>query len=259
MKVEEPPPIQPTRQIGIERAVPPADEAGGSRDDRRSSDGDRDAQHELHDIAAVHGVETEDLTPNIRSAMVGLIAEVAELREELHQNRKRLEYMTTLADQDSISLVLNRRAFVRELSRALVIAQRRGTDSSLLFVEIENLKAINERHGLDAGDAAIEHIAALIQGQMPEGEIVGRVGGAEFGIILIGEQEDQARERAEALIAAAAAQPLVWESAETPLSLIWGAFFLSGFDDAGAAMVAADRRMRTGDRHMPADAGDMST
>ena len=70
-------------------------------------------------MAAVHGVAEDDLTPNIRGAIVGLIAEVASLREELDQSRNRLEYLTALADQDSALQLLNRRAFVRELTRAL--------------------------------------------------------------------------------------------------------------------------------------------
>ena len=244
MKVEEPPPIQPARRIELERTVPPPDEMGGSRDEHRFAHSDRDTQHELHDIAAVHGVDADDLTPNIRNAMVGLIAEVAVLRESLDQNRKRLEYLATLADQDPVALVLNRRAFVRELSRALTIAQRRGTESSMVFLEIENLKSVNTRYGLAAGDAAIEHVAGTLQNLMPEGDIVGRIGGAEFGIILIGEQEDRARERAEALVRSIADRPLVWENMEIPLAVIWGTYFLGGTEDAGVAMVAADREMR---------------
>ncbi len=245
MKIEETPPIQPARQVGIEQSVPPADATGESRDQRRSNPEERETERELQDVAAVHGVDEDDLTPNIRDAMVGLIAEVATLREALEQNHNRLEYLTMLSDQDPVSLVLNRRAFVRELSRALMIAQRRGTDSSLLFVKIENLKSINTEHGLAAGDAAIEHVAGIMQAQIPEGDVVGRVGGAVFGIILIGEQEAQTQERAETLAATVAERPLIWENAEVPLTLIWGTRYLHGDEDAGEAMNAADREMRT--------------
>lgn len=244
MKVEEPPPVQATRQVGTEQTVQPPDATDGSRDDRRSDGDDRDPAPKLQDVAAMHGVEEDDLTPNIRSAMVQLIAEVADLREALDRNRHRLEYLTMLADQDPVSQVFNRRAFVRELSRALSIAQRRNTASSLLFVEIENLKAVNTRFGLAAGDEAIEHVAAIIRGDMPEGNVIGRIGGAEFGIILIGEQEDLASARGEALADAVAARALVWESEEIPLKLIWGMHALQGDEDAGSALNAADRQMR---------------
>lgn len=244
MKVEEPPPIQTTRSVGTEQSVPPAVATDGSRDDGRSGQNESDVHEELQDVAAVHGVAEDDLTPNIRGAMVGLIAEVASLREELLQSHNRLDYLTALADQDAVSLVLNRRAFVRELTRALTIARRRNTDSSLLFLEIENLKSVNVRFGLAAGDAAIEHAATIIQSNVPEGNIIGRVGGAEFGVILIGEPEELARERAQVMADTIAERPLVWENSELPLSLNWGAYFLQDETDAGAAMNAADRRMR---------------
>mgnify|MGYP002839498703 CR=1 FL=1 len=139
MKVEEPPPIQHLRQVGTERSVPPADATGGSRDDGRSSPDEREVHEELQDVAAVHDVSEDDLSPNMWDAMVGLIAEVASLREEMEQSRNRLEYLTALADQDSVLQLLNRRAFVRELTRALSIANRRNTNSSLVFLEVENL------------------------------------------------------------------------------------------------------------------------
>lgn len=244
MKVEEPPPIQMTRSVGTEQSVPPAVATGGSRDDRRPDQNERDVHEELQDVAAVHGVAEDDLTPNIRGAMVGLIAEVASLREELAQSRNRLDYLTALADQDTVSLVLNRRAFVRELTRALAIAGRRNTGSSLLFLEVENLKSVNVRFGLAAGDAAIEHAAAIVQNNVPEGNIIGRVGGAEFGVILIGEPEELARERAHLLADTIAERPLIWENTEVALSLNWGSYFLQDEEDAGAAMNAADRQMR---------------
>lgn len=244
MKVEEPQPILPARQIGLERAVPPPDSAGGSHDHRRSHPDEREAAPALEDVASVHGVDEDDLTPNVRNAMVELIAEVATLREALDQNRNRLEYLTMLADQDPVSLVLNRRAFVRELSKALMIAQRRGTDSGLLFVRIENLKLVNAHYGLAAGDAAVEHVAGVIQDHTPDGDVVGRIGGAVFGVILIGEQKEQARLRAANLTAAVGERPLVWQGTSVPLTLIAGIYDLNESEDASAAMNAADERLR---------------
>lgn len=251
MKVEEPPPIQTPRQVGSEQTVPPADQTGGSRDDRRSGKEERDVHEELQDVAAVHGVAEDDLTPNVRGAMVQLIAEVASLREELEQSRNRVEYLTAPADQDTVSSVLNRRAFVRELTRALSIGRRRNIDSSLLFLEIENLKSVHTKLGLAAGDGAVEHVAEIIRGNVPDGNVVGRVEGAEFGVILIGETEDSARNQARNLAELVSARPFVWEGAAFPLSLIWGIHTLQNEEDAGAAMTVADRTMRGSGQQVP--------
>ena len=176
--------------------------------------------------------------------MVGLIAEVASLREELDQSRNRLEFLTALADQDSVSQLLNWRAFVRELTRAFSIANRRNTNRSLVFFEVENLKSINTRFGLSAGDAAIEHVGSIIQINVPEGNVIGRVGGAEFGVILIDEPQDLAEERAQVLADVVPGRPVVFLGHEVALSLVWGVHFLQDGEDAGATMNAADHRMR---------------
>ncbi|MEX2614812.1 MAG: GGDEF domain-containing protein [Alphaproteobacteria bacterium] len=241
MKVEETPPISSARRIGTERSVPPPDATATSpegREERRRDSG------EPHDMAALHGIDENDLTPEVRAAIGELIAEVASLRESLAQSGRRLDYLNALADQDSLSATLNRRAFVRELSRALTIARQHDSGSSLMFLEIEDLKELNIRYGLAAGDAAIEYVAAILQDRLTDGAVVGRLGGAEFGLILIGEQPDDARLRGNALAAAVAAQPLFWEGHEIWLALRTGIHPLQPNEDASAAMNATDRALR---------------
>ena len=143
-----------------------------------------------------------------------------------------------------MSLLLNRRAFVRELTRALSIARRRNTSSSLIFLEVDNLKSVNKQFGLSAGDAAIELVGSVIENNVPDGNVVGRVGGAEFGVILSGEPEELAQERVKMLADIVSGQPLVWESNEISLRLVWGVHFLQDDEDSGAAMNATDRQMR---------------
>lgn len=241
MKIEEAPPIQPSRQVGTGRSVPVPGATETSRDENGSR---RERQETPHDIAALHGVDEDELTPNVRQAMEGLIAEVVSLREALEQGNRRLEYLNALADQDSLSATLNRRAFVRELSRVLAIAQRNDTDSTLVFLEIETLKDVNVRHGLAAGDAAIEHVAGILQSRLPEGTVIGRLGGAEFGLVLLGETPEAARQRGDALAAAVSAQPLYWEGTEIWLTVRFGVHPLLSGEDASAAMNATDRELR---------------
>jgi diguanylate cyclase (GGDEF)-like protein len=243
MKVEEPPPIQSVRPVRLGRSVPATDEMGSHR---QREEQQREDQETPHDIAAVHGIDEGALTPGVRAAMESLIAEIAELREELSQSKRRLEYLNALADQDPVSATLNRRAFVRELSRALAIAERNDADSTLIFLEIDNLKAVNVDHGIAAGDTAIEHVAGIMQSRLAEGTVIGRLGGAEFGVVLVGESPESARSRGNALAAAVAAQPLHWEGHEIWLTLRFGVHPLHSGEDANAAMNATDRQLRHG-------------
>ena len=109
---------------------------------------------------------------------------------------------------------------------------------------MENLKSINTRFGLSAGDAAIEHVGSIIQSNVPEDNVIGRIGGAEFGVILIGEPQGLAEERAQVLVDVVSDRPVVWSGHEVALSLVWGVHFLQDGEDAGAAMYVADCRMR---------------
>lgn len=192
----------------------------------------------------MHGVQSDEFTPSVQEAMTNLIGEVASLREALDQSNKRLDYLTKLADQDPISALLNRRAFVRELSRALVLANQNQIGSTLIFLEIENLKDINIRHGMAAGDAVIEHVAQIVQDQFAEGTVAARLGGAEFGLVLVGEPADFARTQSERLAAALATRPLIWDGNEIILAIQWGVHSLLSGEDANAAMNAADWAMR---------------
>jgi diguanylate cyclase (GGDEF)-like protein len=243
MKVNEPPPVRPTRKIGRGALVPPPRQAGGARSDAP----DQEETTPDHDSVAVQGVPAEAFTPSVEEAMTRLIGEVADLREALDQSNKRLDYLTRLADQDSISALLNRRGFVRELSRVLVLAEQSGVASSLIFLEIGNLKKINIRHGLAAGDAAIEHAARIVRDRFVQGTVAGRLGGAELGIVLIGEAADAARRQAQHLAAALAENPLIWEGQAIALAMQWGVHSLAVGEDAQEAMNAADRAMRGSD------------
>ena len=146
---------------------------------------------------------------------------------------------------------------MRELSRALNIARQHDSGSSLVFLEIEGLRELNVRYGLASGDAAIEHVATILQARLSDGTVVGRLGGAEFGLILIGELPDAARLRGDALAAAVAAQPLYWEGHEIWLTLRIGIHHLQVDEDVNAAMNATDRELRHPGN--PDDAADDST
>ncbi len=70
------------------------------------------------------GIPTEELTPKVRVAIETLMNEVERLRRDIDEMKHQNEHLEKLADEDSLLPVINRRAFVRELSRAMSFAQR---------------------------------------------------------------------------------------------------------------------------------------
>ncbi len=75
------------------------------------------------DVATVMGIPEAELTPKVRQAIQQLMSEVYRLRQDLEEAKQRVGYLEQLADQDTLAPVLNRRAFIRELSSMAAYAE----------------------------------------------------------------------------------------------------------------------------------------
>jgi diguanylate cyclase (GGDEF)-like protein/PAS domain S-box-containing protein len=133
---------------------------------------------------------TLEVLADAADAPIGLIGTVQDVTEAvrsaqaLDRNRRQLETMYTavgesLADHDPHTRLFNRRRFVAELQHA----QRRG-HGSVLLVGVSGLRDINLTHGPEAGDDAILTVAGMLRAVVGPPDLVGRIGGAEFGVLL---------------------------------------------------------------------------
>ena len=172
-----------------------------------------------------------------------LIAEVQRMREELSQAQQRVSYLEKLADEDTLVPIANRRAFVRELGRMVAFAERYGTQSSVIYFDINGFKRVNDEFGHAAGDAALQHIGHILTAHVRESDVVGRLGGDEFGVILAQADAAVAAEKATALARAIETQPLNWEGHDLQLAASFGAYTFSGDVNAGEALERADQAM----------------
>src|SRR5260370_25177023 len=112
--------------------------------------------------ASLLGIPDEELTPSVREAASRLGDEIELLRREVEQSRTRLEDMARTADQDTSFPILNRRAFAREISRAIALVARYGTPSSLLYFDLDNFKAVNHAHLHAAHGVVVRHFSDLL-------------------------------------------------------------------------------------------------
>ena len=110
-----------------------------------------------------------------------------------------VERLTTLARQDPLTGALNRRALVEELEAEIARSARAGTPCALAVVDVDHFKEINDSFGHAAGDAALRGLVATVSRRLRKGDVVGRLGGEEFAVVLAGTDADGAERYANAL------------------------------------------------------------
>lgn len=173
--------------------------------------------------------------PDSRAAGVSSLAdENALLRASLAEMRERVDELEQRSDNDALTPLANRRRFLTDLERVVSQADRHGTPAALLYVDLLNLKAVNDRHGQVAGDAALLHVAKLLGGLIRATDILARVGGAEFGLILDHLDHNSAIETSDRLARCIAAHPLDLGNARVPLEVAIGTATIlpgDGIDD----------------------------
>ena len=189
------------------------------------------------------GIPTEELTPKVRVAIETLMNEVERLRRDRDEVKHQNSHLEKLADEDSLLPVINRRAFVRELSRAMSFAQRYTQPSSLAFFDVNNMKTINDELGHAAGDAALMHVAEMLLEHVRHSDVVGRLGGDEFGVVLAQADEDAALRKTEELAAAINDQPAIWNGKEIKVAVAHGQYTFSGKEEPSQALLVADQAM----------------
>jgi diguanylate cyclase (GGDEF)-like protein len=195
------------------------------------------------DAASVMGVPEAELTPNVQRALLSLMGEVDQMRKETEQLRQKVRELETLADRDALLPVLNRRAFLREVSKALALAERHNAASTLVYLDLNGFKDINDTHGHAAGDVALKHVADLLAAHVRETDAVGRLGGDEFGLVLTLTNAELGERKAAELVELIETTPLPFDGAELSLGAAWGSIGLEAGGDAESAMAAADAAM----------------
>lgn len=195
------------------------------------------------DAVSILGIPEAELTPKVRSAIMGLLQDVDRLRQEVAVGRAQVLKLEQLADQDALVPMANRRAFVRELSRMISFSQRYNIPSSLLYFDINGLKTINDTLGHAAGDAVIQQIAETLTKNVRQSDLVGRLGGDEFAVLLTHSDERAAENKAAALARNVENQPFTWEGQKLTLSIAYGSYTFKEGEDAAIALDAADRAM----------------
>ena len=166
--------------------------------------------------------------------------------------KARLAEMEDMADQDVLTPLLNRRAFVRELRRVATFAQRYGSKASLVYFDLDGFKAVNDRIGHAAGDAALKAVAQRLLDNVRDSDVVGRMGGDEFAVALVQADHETAMSKARSLAQVIEATPVTLGEWSAPLHVSFGVREIDPDADPEVVLAEADavmfvnKRARTG-------------
>jgi diguanylate cyclase len=122
----------------------------------------------------------------LERALVDVEAALAQSQAELADTRHGERHARHLALHDSLTGLPNRRCFGEQLDRAVAQVERARLGLAVFYVDLDGLKAINDRHGHDTGDELLKIVASRLRAALRAEDVVSRLGGDEFACLLAG-------------------------------------------------------------------------
>jgi diguanylate cyclase (GGDEF)-like protein len=206
---------------------------------------------ETHEIV-FHSTQAVGAWLFIIGAVMGLELHVvpspqrAELRAAVEEQRRLADDATQRASQDELTGLARRWRFDEELERQVAKARRSDARATLMLVDVDDLKRINDTLGHQAGDAVLRHVAGAIRAQIRLSDFAGRIGGDEFAIILADASGDDVALVAARILAAAAGTV---DDADQRTSVSAGSAPISGLVLPTDVMRCADVALYTAKRN----------
>ncbi|QSA96582.1 diguanylate cyclase [Methylococcus sp. EFPC2] len=183
---------------------------------------------------------TEQLTITPVLDAGGAVTHFVGIKEDI-TGRKRLEAeLVAQATTDGLTGLANRRHFLTRLEAELARLRRQPEQvASLLMLDLDHFKQVNDTHGHEGGDAVLKHFAAVLSRDLRESDIAGRLGGEEFVVLLTGTGPEDAMTRAERLRGLVQASPVRFADGHIPFTVSIG---VTGIAQSDAGVSAILRR-----------------
>lgn len=169
--------------------------------------------------------------------------QVTALKAELAAAEARIDELQAWADTDFLLNIYNRRGFERELDRSIAYIQRYKASGALIVLDVDRLKPINDTFGHAAGDIVLKGVVAVLMRHVRSSDVVGRLGGDEFGLLLWNLTQADALAKAAALEQAIDQLTFVFKGRPVVAGASAGIALIGAADNVADVMDAADRAM----------------
>lgn len=148
-----------------------------------------------------------------------------------------------VAERDTLTPLFNRRYFLTAIHQRIARYERHAESAAVVFIDVNQLKSINDSLGHAAGDFALMEIANRLQASIRASDVAARIGGDEFGLILDQSSETGARSQVDRLCALLSDEPACYDGHSIRLSACFGIAMLESGITESEILAAADRDM----------------
>lgn len=196
------------------------------------------------DVSSLLGMPLGAIPKPVLDKVADLVDEVELLRAELSQARHHVHWLEDQSDQDSLLPVLHRRSFLRELGRLTEQSERAGLPGTLVLLHVGGIDLLRSVHGLEAGDAALLHVAGLLKAELRQIDLVGYLDNGDFVVALALAEDEGAEDKARRLSAHLTSEPFEWQGKSFLFTVLAGQAHFRPGDTPQSLLAAADAARR---------------
>ncbi len=167
----------------------------------------------------------------------------AELARENQRLKEQLREMEDRAHYDVLTGLANRRYFIEGLKNRILRCQRYDDKTALLFLDVDGLKQVNDDHGHQAGDLLLTKLAEILAGNIRASDMVARIGGDEFAILLDNMSPKEVENKTASLMTLIEGAQIECDQSRLNLSAAIGHCFVGPEDNVDDLLSRADAAM----------------
>lgn len=166
------------------------------------------SQIQAHTHASIPLLHSNREVFKLSQALSGMTAQLLraneEMQKQVHRRTQELQAanaeLQRQANTDALTQLLNRRGFDTQATLALALARRSGRPLSMISLDIDFFKSVNDQFGHDAGDSVLANLADILRQRTRQADIVARIGGEEFALLLPDTSASAAQQLAQELL-----------------------------------------------------------
>jgi diguanylate cyclase (GGDEF)-like protein/PAS domain S-box-containing protein len=173
----------------------------------------------------------------------GSVVGVATIARDISVRLHHQEQLRFLAEHDPLTGTRNRRRFEHEMIDQVGRSRRYGEKAAVVFIDVDGLKRINDAHGHQAGDRALKEIAAAVRHRLRDTDVLARIGGDEFAVLVPYADQAQAQAITNELRHITASGIALDDGTTLSVSASVGFALIDGDTDSDEVLARADRAM----------------